>query len=92
MSTVERAAVPVPHLAPAPPEATPPAVPRLLEALPEGLLEGVRVPLPYRFAAPLPEDPRLNAQRTAESPEHGGAVMACSPFYKPISRCVGGRG
>jgi hypothetical protein len=91
MSTAEAAAVPVPHLAPAPPAPPAQVAPLLLEALPEGLLEGVRLPLPYRFALPVPNDPRLSAQRTAADPEHGGAVMACSPFYKPLSRCVGGR-
>jgi hypothetical protein len=82
-------AIPVPHIA-APPAPTAPPRP-LLEAIPPEVVEGARLPLPYRFAVPVPDDPRLSAQRTAADPEHGGAVMACTPFYKPVSRCVGGR-
>ncbi|HET6764281.1 MAG TPA: hypothetical protein VFH27_11435 [Longimicrobiaceae bacterium] len=100
MSTLEAAAVPVPHIAPPPPAEAAPAAEAapvvtvalpFLEALPEGLVEGVQLPLIYRLAVPVPYDPGASVQRAAEDPEGGSALMACTPFYKPVSRCVGGR-
>ncbi|MDB4949704.1 MAG: hypothetical protein JWM27_2353 [Gemmatimonadetes bacterium] len=83
--------VDAPAPAPAPPLFAPAPLP-FLEALPEGMMEGVSLPLLYRLAAPVPYDARAGAQRAAEDPEHGSSMLACTPFYKPVSRCIGGRG
>jgi hypothetical protein len=107
MSALDAAAVPVPHVAPPPAEASagglpaeaaaplpadlPPPVPRLLEAIPEGMVDGSMLPLTYRLAAPLPYDPMAHLQRVGADPEHGSSRQAFTPFHKPVSRCVGGR-
>ena len=89
MSTPETAAaaVPVPRLVGDP---TLEAPPRFLEEIPEGLLAEVKVPLAYRLAVPIAYDPRATAHRAAGSGQETSQV-ACIPFYKPVSRCLGGR-
>lgn len=68
------------------PEEGPPA--RLLEALPREMVEGLSLPLPYVLATAQP--PRA-ALRLADSAPARAKGYTCAPFYKPISRCVGGR-
>jgi hypothetical protein len=65
-----------------------PAVP-LLEALPAGMVDGARLPLPYRLSESA-TGPRMTL-RVADSPPARARGYTCVPFYKPISRCVAGR-
>jgi hypothetical protein len=62
---------------------------RLLEALPPGMVQDVLLPLPYALATS--SVPRA-ALRVADSAPARAKGYTCAPFYKPISRCVGGRG
>jgi hypothetical protein len=69
------------------PEDGPPV--RLLEALPREMVEGLPLPLSYVLATSQP--PRA-ALRLADSAPARAKGYTCVPFYKPISRSVGGRG
>jgi len=62
--------------------------PRMLEMLPHTMVQSVALPLPYHLA----ESTGLGgvAVRNAESAAARARAYPCMPFYKPISRCVGG--
>jgi hypothetical protein len=62
--------------------------PRLLRMLPREMVESVAFPLPYH----LSETTGFGgvAVRSAESALARARAYPCVPFYKPISRCVGG--
>jgi hypothetical protein len=67
-----------------------PAEVGLLEALPQPMTEGVSFPLTYRLA--VSSGHSGVTLRQADSAPARAALYACYPFYKPISRCMGGRG
>jgi hypothetical protein len=69
------------------PEDGPPQL--FLEALPPEMVEGISYPLPYRLAV-SGTGPRITI-RLADSVPARAKGYSCVPFYKPISRCVGGR-
>lgn len=62
--------------------------PLFLEMLPAEALNGASLPLPYRLAASTGYG-GVNV-RVAESDAARARSYPCRPFYKPISRCVGG--
>lgn len=64
---------------------------RFLEQLPADMLERVALPLPYQTVSPTRTSEGKVPQRVAESTFDRATVYTCIPFYKPISRCVGGR-
>ena len=66
--------------------------PGLLELLPPEMLEGASLPLAYRLLVPPATGESPLPQRVAESQADRALVYTCLPFYKPLSRCVGGRG
>ncbi|HEX5726426.1 MAG TPA: hypothetical protein VFX98_13215 [Longimicrobiaceae bacterium] len=63
---------------------------RFLEVLPRELLEGASLPLSYRLASPTGYTGVT--VRIAESDPARARGYPCLTFYKPISRCVGGKG
>lgn len=64
---------------------------RFLEQLPPDMLERVPLPLPFRTVSPTRTAEGKVPQRVAESTFDRATVYTCIPFYKPLSRCVGGR-
>ncbi|HET6230295.1 MAG TPA: hypothetical protein VFE05_09515 [Longimicrobiaceae bacterium] len=70
----------------------PAAAPAFLDELPPEMVDAARLPLSYRLATLMPFDGAASTQRATPDPGQTGALLACNPFYKPISRCVGGRG
>lgn len=64
---------------------------RFLEQLPPDMLERVQLPLPYRLVSAVRTSEGKVPQRVAESTFDRATVYTCLPFYKPLSRCVGGR-
>ena len=68
-----------------------PDTPRFLELLPPEMGDTARLPLPYRLIAQASTDEAPVPQRVAESEADRALVYTCLPFYKPLSRCVGGR-
>ena len=62
--------------------------PLFLEMLPAEAVNGVPLPLPYRLAASTGYGGV--SVRVAESDAARTRSYPCRPFYKPISRCVGG--
>ena len=63
---------------------------RLLEVLPGMMTEGVSFPLTYRLS--VSSGYTGVTMRQADSAPARAAQYACYPYYKPISRCVGGHG
>ena len=61
----------------------------LLEVLPPEMVEGVPLPLTYRLASQAGYNGLT--MRIATSGPARSKQYTCLPFYKPISRCVGGR-
>jgi hypothetical protein len=66
------------------------ADPPLLRALPASMREAVAYPLTYRLAASSGH-PGLTVRQAASAPDRATQYI-CLPFYKPLSRCFGGRG
>lgn len=64
---------------------------RLLPQLPADMLERVSLPLPCRTTSASRTSDGKVPQRVAESTYDRATVYSCVPFYKPLSRCVGGR-
>jgi len=64
---------------------------RFLEQLPPDMLERVALPLPFHTVSPTRTSDGKVPQRVAESTFDRATVYTCIPFYKPLSRCVGGR-
>lgn len=64
---------------------------RFLEQLPPDMLERVQLPLPCRLVSAVRTSEGKVPQRVAESTFDRATVYTCVPFYKPLSRCVGGR-
>ncbi len=60
----------------------------LLEMLPREMVASVALPLPYHLAQSTGYGGV--AVRNAESAPARARAYPCVPFYKPISRCVGG--
>ena len=63
---------------------------RLMEVLPGAMTECVPLPLPYRLS--VSAGYAGVAMRQASSTPARAKQYPCYPFYKPISRCMGGRG
>lgn len=61
-----------------------------LETIPGEMVAGVSLPLPYRLSVSS-TGPRVTL-RLADSVPARAKGYTCVPFFKPISRCVGGRG
>ena len=61
----------------------------LVRALPRSMAEAVAYPLTYRLAASSGH-PGMIVRQAASDPDRA-AQYICLPFYKPISRCMGGR-
>ena len=68
-----------------------PDAPRFLDLLPPEMGDTAKLPLAYRLIAQAGTDEAPVPQRVAESEADRALVYTCLPFYKPISRCVGGR-
>jgi hypothetical protein len=64
---------------------------RFLDQLPPDLLERASLPLPYQTVSQVRTSEGKVPQRVAESSYDRATVYTCVPFFKPISRCVGGR-
>ncbi|MFL5382210.1 MAG: hypothetical protein ACJ8GN_06815 [Longimicrobiaceae bacterium] len=62
---------------------------RLLEALPAEMLEGAKLPLAYTLSTSASRPGATT--RVADSAPARARWYTCASFYKPISRCVGGR-
>ncbi|HEX6746217.1 MAG TPA: hypothetical protein VF092_02800 [Longimicrobium sp.] len=60
-----------------------------LEALPADMVAGVSLPLTYRLASQAGYSGVT--MRVASSAAARARAYTCVPFYKPLSRCVGGR-
>src|SRR5437868_6166319 len=60
-----------------------------LESIPAEMVAGVSLPLPYRLSVSN-TGPRVTL-RLADSVPARAKGYTCVPFFKPISRCVGGR-
>ena len=60
----------------------------LVGALPASMRESVAFPLTYRLAASSGH-PGLTVRQAASDPDRATQYI-CLPFYKPISRCIGG--
>jgi hypothetical protein len=61
-----------------------------LRALPGSMAEAVAYPLTYRLAVPSGHA-GVTMRQAASAPDRATQYI-CLPFYKPISRCVGGGG
>lgn len=62
--------------------------PRFLERLPQELAHSVPLPLPYHLAQVTGYG--AISVRLAASSAARARFYACRPFYKPVSRCIGG--
>jgi hypothetical protein len=62
---------------------------RLMEVLPGVMTDGLALPLPYRLS--VSSGYTGVAMRQASSAPARAKQYPCYPFYKPISRCMGGR-
>lgn len=60
-----------------------------LEVLPADMVQGVNLPLTYRLASQAGYSGVT--MRVAASAAARAKAYTCMPFYKPVSRCVGGR-
>ena len=62
----------------------------LLRALPGSMAEAVAYPLVYRLSV-TSGHAGLIMRQAASDPDRASQYI-CMPFYKPISRCMGGKG
>jgi hypothetical protein len=60
----------------------------MLEMLPREMVNSVALPLPYHLAQSTGYGGV--SVRSAESAAARARAYPCLPFYKPVSRCVGG--